>query len=131
MVPPERENQEKIMKNDDLISRKYLLEAYDREHVGPPGRARELIANAPTEMGWIPCEERMPEEKPARPIMQKLGVSTESDTVLVTIEINGCRIVDRAYIRDGQWEWHLKIAYPGYKVVAWMPYPEPYREGGE
>ena len=31
----------------DCISRKALLDRYDAEHVGPPGRARELIATAP------------------------------------------------------------------------------------
>lgn len=31
----------------DCISRKALLARYDAEHVGPPGRARELMATAP------------------------------------------------------------------------------------
>lgn len=31
----------------DVIERAPLLAAYGAEHVGPPGRARELIANAP------------------------------------------------------------------------------------
>lgn len=31
----------------DFISRKALLDRYDAEHVGPPGRARELMATAP------------------------------------------------------------------------------------
>ena len=31
----------------DCISRKDLLDRYDAEHVGPPGRARELIVTAP------------------------------------------------------------------------------------
>lgn len=31
----------------DCISRKTLLDRYDAEHVGPPGRARELIVSAP------------------------------------------------------------------------------------
>lgn len=31
----------------DCISRKALLDRYDAEHVGPPGRARELITTAP------------------------------------------------------------------------------------
>lgn len=31
----------------DCISRAALLARYDAEHVGPPGRARELIATAP------------------------------------------------------------------------------------
>lgn len=32
---------------DELISRKALLEAYDKAHQGPPGGARKLIAEAP------------------------------------------------------------------------------------
>ena len=31
-----------------MIDADALLEAYDREHVGPPGRARALIENSPT-----------------------------------------------------------------------------------
>lgn len=31
-----------------LINREALLKAYDTEHKGPPGRARELIEEAPT-----------------------------------------------------------------------------------
>lgn len=31
----------------DFISRKALLARYDAEHIGLPGRARELIATAP------------------------------------------------------------------------------------
>ena len=34
--------------NSDLISRQALLEEYDRIHIGPPGKARELIENAHT-----------------------------------------------------------------------------------
>lgn len=31
----------------EYIEREALLARYDAEHVGPPGRARELIATAP------------------------------------------------------------------------------------
>lgn len=31
----------------DYVSRKYLLEEYDRQHKGPPGGARKIIAEAP------------------------------------------------------------------------------------
>ena len=33
---------------DDLISRKALLAAYDRVHIGEPGMARKLMEDAPT-----------------------------------------------------------------------------------
>jgi hypothetical protein len=32
---------------DDYISREYLLAEYDRQHQGPPGGARKIIAEAP------------------------------------------------------------------------------------
>lgn len=32
----------------DLISRQYLLDEYDRQHQGPPGGARKIIAEAPS-----------------------------------------------------------------------------------
>ena len=35
------------MTENDAISRKWLLDHYDAEHNGPPGRARELIESAP------------------------------------------------------------------------------------
>ena len=31
----------------DYISRDYLLDEYDRQHQGPPGGARKIIAEAP------------------------------------------------------------------------------------
>lgn len=34
--------------NDDCISRKWCLAEYDRQHVGPPGGARKIIAEAPS-----------------------------------------------------------------------------------
>ena len=35
------------MVENDVISRKWLLDHYDAEHQGPPGRARALIESAP------------------------------------------------------------------------------------
>lgn len=32
----------------DLVSRQYLLDEYDRQHVGPPGGARKIIEEAPS-----------------------------------------------------------------------------------
>ena len=32
---------------NDYISREYLLAEYDRQHQGPPGGARKIIAEAP------------------------------------------------------------------------------------
>lgn len=75
---------------------------------------------------WIPCSLFMPEEKDAG-ILGKLGVSKMSDKVLITIEIHGKRIVDRACTYDGVWMWSNKYVFPEYKVIAWQPNPEPYQ----
>lgn len=34
---------------NDYVSRQYLLNEYDRQHKGPPGGARKIIAEAPAE----------------------------------------------------------------------------------
>ena len=48
----------------DYVSRQYLLDEYDRQHQGPPGGARKIIAEAPAEdvapvvhAYWIPQKE--------------------------------------------------------------------------
>ena len=41
----------------DYVSRQYLLDEYDRQHKGPPGGARKIIKEAPSEdvvpIKWI------------------------------------------------------------------------------
>ena len=37
-----------LIMDNDLISRKALLKAYDKAHKGPPGGARKLIEEAPS-----------------------------------------------------------------------------------
>jgi len=45
----------------DLVSRQYLLDEYDRQHVGPPDGARKIIEEAPAvgqKTGhWIPVDD--------------------------------------------------------------------------
>ena len=75
---------------------------------------------------WIPCSERLPEEKDAG-ILKKLGIKKRSECVLVTVEVKGERMVAQACTKDGMWDWDMKYAFPDYKVIAWMSMPEPYR----
>jgi hypothetical protein len=95
----------------------------------------EVIERQPTiepEPHWIPCSERFPEE--------------ETD-VLVTRKFLGCRdgshgwnahIPPKTYVEVAQYcngEWialsdEYKVARSRHTdPVAWMPFPEPYREG--
>ena len=78
-------------------------------------------------ISWIPCSERLPEEKDAG-ILKKLGTDKKSELVLATVEVKGERMTVTACTHDGKWEWNMKYAFPDFKVVAWMPLPKPYVE---
>ena len=75
---------------------------------------------------WIPVTERLPEEKDAG-ILKKLGTSKRSEYVLATVEVKGERMTVTACTYDGKWDWNMKYAFPDYKIIAWMPMPEPYK----
>ena len=86
---------------------------------------RETLKDA---QQWIPCSERLPEEKDAG-ILKKLGTEKRSEYVLATVEVKGERMTVTACTYDGKWDWNMKYAFPDFKVVAWMPLPRPYQEG--
>lgn len=103
----------------------------------------DVLANRPTERDslivavrkafkeleephWIPCSERLPEEKDAG-ILKKLGTSKRSEYVLATVEVKGERMTVTACTYDGKWDWNMKYAFPDYKIVAWMPLPAPWK----
>jgi len=82
--------------------------------------------------GWIPCDERMPEEKPSifakykgTPSWDATMWEKDSDTVLITcIHENGRCYTNVAKTHDGKWVLEpalLKIM----RVIAWMPLPKP------
>lgn len=93
----------------------------------------EQVDSAPTiepEQRWIPCSERLPDEKDAG-ILKKLGIKKQSEYVFATVEVKGERMTVTVCTYDGKWDWNMKYAFPDYKVIAWMSFPEPYREEGE
>lgn len=75
---------------------------------------------------WMPCSERLPEEKDAG-ILKKLGTEKRSEYVLATVEVKGERMTVTACTYNGKWDWNMKYAFPDFKVVAWMPLPEPWK----
>lgn len=101
-----------------------ILEEIDVKIVGSIGKKREGLLEAeeiirkhmsgkdtdvPTNDGWIPVEERLPED---------------DSMVLVTCQTKkGIRSVNRAYC-DGAF-WHGSGSMSG--VIAWRPLPDPYR----
>ena len=89
-------------------------------------RAVGELPSVQSEQRWIPCSERLPDEKDAG-ILKKLGTNRRSEYVLATVEVKGERMTVTACTYDSVWHWDKKYAFPTWKVVAWMPLPEPYR----
>ena len=92
-----------------------------------------LLIPQPQRIGrWIPCKERLPDR---------------DDEYFVTVDPRyippGCRSTDKFIWHDGKWVIadYFVMDGDGYKkpeykiievdipVLAWMPLPEPYREG--
>ena len=89
----------------------------------------ELIKQMPTVSEWIPCSERMPEERDS--IFKKFKGTDKwrsamfekmSDNVNVTVEFeDGTRKSMKGYTVDGEWKHGTAVKC---KVVAWQPLPE-------
>ena len=110
----------------DMISRQAAIDAiFGRSHEIIKMRIGNLPSAQP-EQRWIPCSERLPEEKDAG-ILKKLGTEKRSEYVIATVDVKGERMTVTACTYDGKWDWNMKYAFPDFKVVAWMPLPEPYK----
>lgn len=85
---------------------------------------------------WIPVSERLQEEYDS--VFARLyGTDkwddafwrTKSKEVLVTIEYeDGTRIVKSSHTTDGKWALEKIATLNEFKVVAWIPLPNPYKE---
>lgn len=79
---------------------------------------------------WIPCTERLPEEDNCT----GSGVQY-SDDVLITVinTMDEETVIDYGHTIDGEWYSETTDCFipHGWKPIAWMPLPEPYKEGQE
>lgn len=74
------------------------------------------IRNQPREMQWIPCNKKMPEE---------------GESCLITWLYKGHINVSEAYMALSNNLVLVGDSIPcePYSIIAWMPLPEPYKEG--
>ena len=80
---------------------------------------------------WIPCEERLPEKTPLWKTVGYLATVTcdsweEPRTMYVKWETTTVRGKEVS-----RWTFDNRLFPSEWHVVAWMPMPEAYKEGGE
>lgn len=65
---------------------------------------------------WIVCSERLPEK---------------NGNYLITIKDGVFCVTSIRYFNSRKKKWDLGIERdnPGMEIIAWMPFPEPYKEG--
>ena len=86
------------------------------------------------ENGWIPVSERLPEEhdsifakfKGTDNWKRGMFEKTSKYVIATVVFDDGTVLVEQAYTTDGIWKTDKKVL--GGTVVAWMDYPEPYKE---
>lgn len=95
--------------------------------------ALDMAIEALHQTKWIPISEGLPEEHEW--IGTKQFGTTISDKVHITFDVNGKRFVKTLSLQNGELSDYEKrsmdVFYKGWKMLAWMPLPEPYRGDGE
>lgn len=132
----------------DCISRQAAIERATKDHdfykgaTIPTDKARrdELLnvmcwlgelPSAQPEQQWIPCSERLPEEDTEVLISYRYKEG-EGDTDHVNIDITSYGTTcfgGREIHTLKEWRQPFDYFHANYEVIAWMPLPEPYREG--
>ena len=96
---------------------------------------KELVDKAES-YEWIPVSKKLPDEYDSifaklyeTDVVNDMLWRTRSKEVLVTIEYeNGARTVKSSHTTDGKWWIEKKTTLSKFKVIAWMPMPEPYKK---
>lgn len=82
---------------------------------------------------WIPIREGLPEEHEW--VGTKSFGTTISDKVHITFDVNGERFVRTLSLQNGELSNYEKrtmdTLYKGWKMIAWMPMPKPYKGGDD
>lgn len=81
---------------------------------------------------WIPCDVQLPAVHEPEAFLSRQGIRAISDLCIVTLYDGQNYIVDtNCRLRDGEWASEkislLTAINKKCEVLAWMPWPEPYR----
>ena len=116
----------------DIVNRYKLVTA--RDFLEMIEQLQEDLEQDEKENGWIPVSERLPEERDS--IFAKFkgtdnwkrGMFEKTSRYVIATVVfdDGTVLVEQAHTTDGIWRTDKKFL--GGTVVAWMDYPEPYKE---
>lgn len=117
----------------DIVNRYKLVTA--RDFLEMIEQLQDDLEQDEKENGWIPVTERLPEEHDSVFVKLK-GTNKWSESmfektsckVIVTVKYaDGTLLTETAHTTDGKW----KLAHPTFNgtVIAWKPFPNPYKEG--
>lgn len=116
----------------DIVNRYKLVTA--RDFLEMLEQLQDDLEQDEKENGWIPVSERLPEEHDS--IFAKFkgtnnwkrGMFEKTSKYVITTVVfdDGTVLVEQACTTDGIWRTDKKVL--GGTVVAWMDYPEPYKE---
>ena len=108
---------------------------------GLPGSALDIVnilladlSADEEENRWIPVDERHPEEhdsifakfKGTDNWKKGMFEKTSKYVIATVVYDDGTILTERAHTTDGTWKTENPVL--GGKVIAWMPFPEPYEE---
>lgn len=117
------------------------IEKKSQHKHGLPGSALDIVNTLlddleqdEKENGWIPVSERLPEEHDSIFVKFKgtdnwkrgMFEKTSKYVIATVMYDDGTILTERAHTIDGMWKTEKLIL--GGKVVAWMDFPEPYKE---
>ncbi len=116
----------------DSISRQMAIDEIKKHYRAHDNDLLELIAfnigRLPSAQQWIPCSERLPDED----YYAWIGASYSDDVIMSVCSVEDEEtIIDYGHTVDGEWYSDTANCFvsPVWRVLAWMPGPEPYREG--
>lgn len=105
------------------------------------GTIEEIVKQEAEEYnnGWIPCSERMPEERESMFARFKgtdkwrdsMFEKTSNEVTVTIADEKGEKATTHAHTTDGTWKCDILKACPTYRVIAWQPFPATYQPKGE
>lgn len=86
--------------------------------------------------GWIPCSERLPEEHDSvftrfvdkEKWNESMFEKISNEVNVTVVDDKGQKATTHAHTVDGKWSCDLLRCNKDYRIIAWMPLPEPYKE---